>query len=474
MFSQKEDEGGALSPHEDVPHIHLANEMIATPFLLTDEVFSWLSSGEAQRAGKLMHILGTRDTAKHCWPQLSAIAGTPLGAAPVTSYLNGQSEADPYFVRNVAIALFESGQIDSDILLWSLRGAKADAETVALVVRVVSNGLVHPQIATNALLVGNWADSVSPDDCAVFLRAIAGPRMENGAIVMDYLSMWIHKQRPLDGALAHLAWQCLETSELRHDGDAYNFDKAAAVLAPSDPERGFMLFEILCKQNMDIQAGRRWLWEPLESRSGGQFWTTLRVIDQVRLVRMVLDLVRADHYSPISLHVERAENKIRQEEDAKILMAYALESESQAKTVCEVMSLRASGFWPLAFHLLEHYPKNRDIERVLESRITQMDRYFENWDEEPEKSADTEVTRILGGDAIPDHSRRWLRGVAARIKRSAIKERRPLPDRSDYFRREDEIGDTLASWAKGVLHHRVGLERQEQLLPNDKNDDHVA
>jgi hypothetical protein len=58
-----------------------------------------------------MFIVGKRDAGKGCWSLLAAVAGSPAGAAPVASYLQGMSLVDPAFVRGTTVTLFKQGHI---------------------------------------------------------------------------------------------------------------------------------------------------------------------------------------------------------------------------------------------------------------------------------------------------------------------------------------------------------------------------
>jgi hypothetical protein len=203
-----------------------------------------------------------------------------------------------------------------------------------------------------------------------------------------------------------------------------------------------------------------------QTTTRGKFWKVLRELDRIRFVRAILDLVRTDEYSPLSLHFERAEGAISQEEDADALITYSLEGEAHAGAVCDVLTLRTPGFWPVAFHLREHYPHSAAISRVLERRISQMDRPAEGWVGEAEETADGEVQRVPSAPNTPEHARRWLRRIAANLS-SDQGESGSASAHFPYEDTDEEDGDGRdeeAAWAAQLLRRRAGGRDAERLL----------
>ena len=64
------------------------------------------------------------------------------------------------------------------------------------------------------------------------LEAIAGPDLRGAVSVVDFLGMWKHLGRRIEGPLADFAWRCLVSAPKVPANETYYFDQLAATLAP--------------------------------------------------------------------------------------------------------------------------------------------------------------------------------------------------------------------------------------------------
>jgi hypothetical protein len=70
---------------------------------------------------------------------------------------------------------------------------------------------------------------------------------------------------------------------------------------------------------------------------------------------------------------------VDQEQDQEALYNFARVGERQAEVVAEIITTARTGFWPLAFQLLEGYPGNTNIESNLEMGLLSREGMIISW-----------------------------------------------------------------------------------------------
>jgi hypothetical protein len=130
---------------------------------------------------------------------------------------------------------------------------------------------------------GGWLKDLSPAECTALLSCLAGESLQHAGAAIDFLGMWVHSGKPLEGNLADLAWRCLES--MPTNVDVYDSDSLAAAFVTDNLDRAFRLLERLLTQP---DRGPRW--QPVDHLGTRRFWDTLRTRDKVRLLSLVFGI----------------------------------------------------------------------------------------------------------------------------------------------------------------------------------------
>lgn len=259
-------------------------------------------------------------------------------------------------------------------------------------------------------------------EAATLLRAIAGPRLENAALVVDFLAMWIHSSKPLEGDLAELAWQALESTP--QGGEAWDFDILAAALAKTDLNRSFALLEGLLTLPGNVKS-----WEPLDRHSGNRFWNTLWSADRQKSLEL---LFRVGASSPliacrISWHIPDILNL---EEDRHFLHEFARRDARCGEFVSSCLAGGRPGFWPVALDLLALYPDSPPVHRNIAIAARHMKHTVVGPMSEHYIRCAVAVEEVLRSEAIPGTTLAFLTDLAASLRKEAQNENREEQDES--------------------------------------------
>jgi hypothetical protein len=262
----------------------------------------------------------------------------------------------------------------------------------------------------------------SAAEASTLLRAIAGPKLENAAEVIDFLAMWIHAKKPLEGDLAELAWQALESAP--EGGEAWDFDLVAAALAPANTDRAFALLERLLTLPSDVKT-----WEPLDRHGGNRFWSTLWKADRQRSLEL---LFKVGASSPliawrISWHIPEILNL---EEDRDFLQQFARRDDHSGEFVSSVIAGAQPGFWPVALDLLLLYPENKKVRRNITAAASHLNHVIVGPMSEHYSRCALAVEKVLNSENLPNTTRTFLRELAASLRKEMQRERRDEDDES--------------------------------------------
>jgi hypothetical protein len=164
--------------------------------------------------------------------------------------------------------LCAAGRVRGEAIVAATHYIPGNQNGVLRVTRLIAEGRAEPRFVERQLLGGGWMKSLTGDQLHELLSAIAGRNLEYAAFVIDFLAMWVHSGKPIEGALRELAWRCFESAP--QEGEAWDYDLVASALAPEDLPRAFALFELLLTLPSDRKS-----WEPLDRHGGNRFWNTL-------------------------------------------------------------------------------------------------------------------------------------------------------------------------------------------------------
>jgi hypothetical protein len=301
--------------------------------------------------------------------------------------------------------------------------------------------------------------SLSSNEFLQILKRLAEPNLSNAGVIIEFFKVWFWNERPIEGELAEFGWQCLESIPVVSSEVAEVCDQLAATLTQSDAERGFRLLEKLLRQ----PGGSR-SWNPIYLMNGYKFWNGLRQTDPERTLRLALQLALKTPYSLANRHL----GIINQESDADVLITFAYEGEEQAKLISRHITTEESGFWPIAFGIIEKYPYNLTIRSNLSSGVEQK-----SWSgsrsvhlENRRKS----VTQILNQTSTPTVARPWLQELEASLRERA--EQWLLSETTERLNDWKTAADNPAAseqlWAITMLFHLNKLEFLHNLISKNE------
>ena len=399
----------------------LAKRTVDNPQLLTGDLLSWLVSAEAKRAYEFFFWLGKWDCERVWREAVERLGAEEEGYRAFASYFGGRASEDPQNVAERLDELSDEQRVTGTALVAAIGYLPADRVAVALATNLLQSGRVGSEFAEKALMGGGWMRPLSSGDAAILLMAIAGPRFENPWPVIDFLAMWLHHQKPIEGDLTDLAWRALEAFPKR--GEAWDFDIVAAALAAGDHDRGFALLQRYLTLPHDQNT-----WEPLDRHGGNRFWNALWTIDAVRCLET---LTQAANESPligwrIRWHLPEILDLKRDHDE---LLRFAGKSERDAEFISSCLESK-EGFWPLAFELISLHPNNQKMWGHIASAAEYINRVITGPSSEHHQRCAQEVDRVLNDPATPPAVRPLLADLARHLYETAEIERRGEQDES--------------------------------------------
>jgi hypothetical protein len=405
-------EGGRRLYRRDRQLQALAEEAVKNPQVLTGVLLNWLCSADAKKAYMFFRWLGRVDSERKWLPKIEELGGLKNGLIAFSAYFGGLSRSLPAFVSERLDELVESREVMAEAIVNAtgyLRGGLAGVERME---RLIQEKRVDPKYVEHVLSGGGWIDSLAAKEYLRLLKAIAGPQLENVAAAIDFLGMWLHNEKPIEGELAEFAWRCLEAAPPVAHNDTYDFNQVASRLAQVDPDRGFKLLESLLTQPSERQS-----WNPIDrygARESG-FWDVLHKVDRERALRIVLSLAKIDPVRQFQLTWD-FRDIVDQEGDQDLLIKLALEDEKQAEVIARSITTAHPGFWPIAFKIIEKYPGNERIESALTGGIEQQGKVHVGPYSQHLESCRKVTERVLNDPKTPPTARLWLRAVLSRFE----------------------------------------------------------
>ena len=391
-----------------------AKELLESPDEMTDELLGWLCSDKAQKAHVLLWWLGKQDKNRTFAARMEAAGGDRQRAVAFSSYFGGMARVDPDFVRRRLDGFTDAGGVCGAALVQATAYLPADETAVQRVEKLIASERVSPAFAEGILVRGQWADPLTPTQFVRLLQAIHSDKIENIGAVMDFLGMWLHMGKALEGDLAEFAWDCLEELAPTTTEERYDYDRVASNLALSDSERAFRLFEALA---FDSEC-----WNPVERHVDHLLWDALKGIDRRRAFRILISAVAGHEFVYMRLQDDVGE-LIEDQDDAQVLLELAKQDRRLALLVSKRISLEHPGFWTLAFQILEAYPGDEQLIGALSMSIQYGQRVICGpMSAHLEKRAD-EVDRVLSVPSTPSGVRSWLSRLATALRRAAKQER---------------------------------------------------
>jgi len=418
---QESDESGQLVYHGELEVRKLAMAAAADADVISEETLQWLNTRDAKRASEFFFSLGRNDETGRWQERVDRAGESSDGELAFACYYGGRGQTGGARVEEKLDDSLTSGRVRPEALLGATSYLPGSARAIRRILVLLERGL-SPKLAERRLMAGGWMRPLDIAEASTLLRAIAGPRLENATEVIDFLAMWIHAKKPLEGDLAELAWQALESAP--KGGEAWDFDLVAAALAPADLNRAFALLEQLLTLPSDTKS-----WEPLDRHGGNRFWSTLWNADRQRSLEV---LFKVGTSSPliawrISWHIPEILNL---EADRDSLQQFARNNVHSGEFVSSVLTAAQPGFWPVALDLLSLYSDNKKVRRNIAVAASHTNRVIVGPTSEHYTRCAAAVEEALNSENLPNTTRNFLRELAANLRKQAESEHRDEQDES--------------------------------------------
>jgi hypothetical protein len=442
----------------------LAQEAIDRPEELTQELLAWLGSRGAQKAGTFSWWLGKLDTKQRWRPRIEQYGREEDGTLVFSSYFTGLGVHSRTSASSRLDELVREPDVVGKAIVSATGGLGGDLAGVERVVGLLTGGRVDPAVTVNLLSCGGWITPLQSAEYVRLLQAIAGSRLEHAIAVINFLGMWLHTKRPIEGELAEFAWLCLESMPKVTGNDEYDCDQLAARVMKLDPDRGFRLFEQLMKQ-----AGRRETWNPLGHYRERKFWTALLIVDRVRAVRLAFS-VAASSSGVRGAVTWDLRDALDQAQDRDIVVAYALEGRDQAELVADVITSSRPGFWPIALRIVEAYAKDEPLLENLAHGIGDLDRMTPGPLSAHFERCSREVGAVRADPATPRAAHAWLERIQRALRLEA--ERRLLQEVeenvNDFRRMVESPAAPERRWAVEALLRHGKIDEALKISPKEE------
>lgn len=241
-FAEYDQDGDDLTAESPVPAATeaLADQAVADPALLTDEVWTWLKSPAAANAGPFAERLGRKDAEGRWLSTVRDDVALRHNAPLLAGYLSGHAGVrgiDWYHdtLRRLADDFPDSADT---IARMTLLGHASD-EGARRVMGMVRQGTVDKR-HLSGLAWGPWPD-ILPDDTYHDLVALADETV-SADTVEGVLTLIAHRLRahPEDRAtLENLSWRLLERVDLveKLPGALFAWTMVAEMYLPDNPVR---------------------------------------------------------------------------------------------------------------------------------------------------------------------------------------------------------------------------------------------
>jgi len=418
---QESDENGQLAYHGQLEIRKLAMAAAADATVISEDTLRWLNTRDAKRASEFFFWLGRYDETGRWEERVDRTGEMCDGELAFACYYGGRGQTSAARVEEKLDDLLPSGRVRVEALLGATSYLPGSGCAVRRILALLERGL-SPKLAESRLMAGGWMKPLDIAEAATLLRAIAGPRLENAVEVIDFLAMWIHAEKPLDGDLAELAWQALESAP--KGGEAWDFDLVAAALAPGDPDRAFALLERLLTLPSDVKS-----WEPLDRHGGNRFWSALWSGDRQRSLELLFNVGTSSPLMAwrISWHVPDILNL---EADRDFLREFARKDVRSGEFVSSCLMGGRPGFWPIALDLLSLYPDNKILRRNIAVAASHMNQTIVGPMSEHYIRCAVAVEEVLNSENVPGTTRPFLRELAANLRKEAQSEHRDEEDES--------------------------------------------
>jgi hypothetical protein len=397
----------------------LAKAGAEDPTLVTPALLEWLVSPEAKRSYDFFYRLGQLDSDWRWQSMVENMGESDAGARAFSCYFGGRASQRPAEVEDRLDHFAASGLVRASAIVDATGFLPGSMRAIRRVLKLLNEGGVEAVSVERRLMGGGWMTPINSDEAAVLMQGIAGEDFSGAALVIDFLAMWVHHNKPIDGQLAEVVWRALDTAP--EGGEAWDYDRVAAAIAGTNIDRAFdLLFMYLTLPH------NRQSWEPLDRHGGNRFWNFLWQANPQRCIDVLL---RAKTASPlfswrIGWHLPEILDLVR---DHEVLLAFAQQGEANAEFVASCLSSK-EGFWPLALSILAFHPENENIRRYVTGAVQHTNRVTIGPASERYRVWADELEAQAASASTPDTVRPFLRDLSEQLLRRSQDERRSEAD----------------------------------------------
>jgi hypothetical protein len=389
----------------------LAAEALSDTKLLRSELLDWLCSPEAERGHSFFWALGRIDN-KHVWlDRIKWRISMPRGASAFISYLGGLAQNESEFVDQILDALLKDEEVAGSVILHASLYSRDASGAVRRITTLLGTKRIDPTV-TAGFIASPWLKQINPDELQTLLKAIAGPDFEFAVEAVLVLDAAVFAKQPLSDEVTLFAWKCLQAARNLEMNDYFHCDHLAANLAQQNPQAAFSEFHELIRRPWSERS-----WNPISAYSGqSQLWGVLTKLNREKTV---LDLLSADAETKFAYSFANgAREFIDPAADRALLLRFAESGEKQALVIARILSASNSGFWDLAFEILERFPTSEEIREALSHGAQRMGEVSVGFS--GPGIALSEIESKLRGQLTPT-ARAWLEELASRL-RQRVKE----------------------------------------------------
>jgi hypothetical protein len=343
----------------------LAESAAANPAVVSAESLEWLNSTMAKRSHEFFYTVGRNDDAALWQEIIEGVGRSENGVRSFAAYFGGRAVRFNADVERRLDDLVLDDRIQGQALIAATGVLPGSGRAVRRVVTLINRGSVAPEFVERSLIAGGWMNPLSEEETADLLSAIGGRELERAALVIDFLAMWVHTNKPFDDRLRELAWRVLERTPT--SGEGWDFDILAAAIGSSDYDRGFRLLE----RYLTVPHEQR-SWEPLDRYSGNSFWKLLWRFDSRRCIGTLREIGNASAIAAwrIRWHLPEILDLVT---DHDIFVEYAQQGAANAELIASWLASK-DGFWTLAVEILSMHPDNERIRTSIVMSAEHMNR----------------------------------------------------------------------------------------------------
>ena len=399
----------------------LARDACSEPSPLDNESVEWLLSGRAQRAGEFWTNLGKHDSPRRWAAPIRELAQDNRAASALQGYLFGWREQDAAGASAWFRDLADSGQLSPHAILFGALVAEEADEAAMRIVHLLETQAIEPQLVAGSVQSRAWLERVSEELLLRVLTEIVGPGYERAGLIIQLIEFRFHVRPSIEPSLADFMWRCLEVRpKISHHNAEYYCDILAVRLTKLDPKRGFALLDKSVRAPFESQV-----WNPLWVEPRHKFWDTLCEFDRARALTIALEASKEEHWL---LGGELLGRVIDPVEDRGVLLEFAARGEKEASIVADTLARRPTGFWQLAFALVERYPNSQRVLGSLSWGLRGLGEVIAGPMSSHLERCRQEVIRALAEENPPPLARPWLEERIGALYREIEAERRREAD----------------------------------------------